>query len=418
MKRYAPDRTASQPKPVERIEVDEGQVKARVILLILAVLISVAAFGWFFFKSTNVASGWHEIETVSSGKMNCSQDFRLDYYLGGSGLSASAELKTITSLYTQATEDAYIVFNAREYSVEKNNLHQLNKALNTPVQIHPALYQALEMIERLESRYLYLAPVYTEYNSLFFCNEDWETAGFDPHQNADIREYAAQAAAFAGNPEHVRIDLLGNNTAQLTVSDAYAAFAQENGIDCFADLYWMKNAFIIDYLAQVLESNGYNRGALSSYDGYSRCLSAEQLSYSQQFFDRQPNGKVYKAARLNYTGGTNLVCLRSFPLNPGKELLYYGFADGTIRSAHVDIADGLNKTAIPTLAAASRSVGCAEMLLKLLPFYIAEEWDQEAACQLTTEEIYPVFAVGRQLWQTGPYVTVDELLEGYSVAEK
>ncbi len=413
MKRYAPDRTSAQPKPVERVEVNEGQVKARIILLILAVVISLAAFGWFLFSRTNVANGWREIEVASSGKMNASQSFRLDYYLGGSGISAAAELKAVTALYTQATEDAYIVFNAREYSVTKDNLHQLSKAVNTPVKVHPALYQALEKVVEQESRYLYLAPVYTEYNSLFFCNDDWETTGFDPYQNADIREYAAQVAAFAASPEHVRIELLGDNTAQLTVSEAYAAFATENGIDCFADFYWMKNAFIIDYLAQVLEENGYNRGALSSYDGFSRCLSEARLSYSQQLFDLQPSGKVYRAARMNYPGGTSLVCLRSFPLNPEKELFYYQFADGTIRTAHADLADGLSKTAIPTLVATSPTATCTDILLKLLPIYIAENWNEEALRQLPAEEIYPVYTADKQIYQTSPYVTLDDILQGY-----
>lgn len=417
MKRTAPDRTAYQPQPVERVEVEEGHIKARIIFLILAVVIAIVAFGWALSKTTGVATGWREIEVTSTGTMNCSQDFRLDYYLGGSGISAAAELKAITAMYTQATETAYSVFNAREFSVDKNNLYQLNKQVNSPVEIHPALYRALETVERLESRALYLAPVYTEYNSLFFCNDDWETAGFDPLQNPDIREYVAQVAAFAADPAHVQIRLLGNNTAQLTVSDAYAAFAAENGIDCYADFYWMKNAFIIDYLAATLEAAGYNRGTISSYDGYSRCLSEEKLQYSYEFFDRQANGKVYNAASLNYTGGTSMVCLRNFPLNPKKELRYYQFQDGTIRSAHVDITDGLSKASIPTLAATSRTLPCAEIVLRLLPLYAAEQWNEAGVQQLPQEDIFPVYCVDGLICQTSPHVTVDEVLQGYRLEQ-
>jgi len=414
MKRQAPDRTAHQPKPVERVELNEGQVKARIIFLILAVMIAIAAFGWVIFSRTHVNTGWREIEVASDGTMNCSQDFQFNYYLGGSGMSAAAELKAITLLYTQATEDAYNIFNARELSPDLNNLFQINLNPNKPVKVDPALYAALDTFDRLGSRYLFLAPMYSEYHSLFFCNDDWETAGYDPVQNPDIRAYAAQVAAFAADPEHIRIELLGEDTIQLTVSDVYAAFAQENGIERYVDFYWMKNAFIIDYLAQTLEAAGYDRGVISSYDGFSRCLGEERLGYSHQLFDLR-EGKAYRAVTMNYPGGTNLVCLRSFPLNPQKELYYYQFKDGSFRTAHVDLADGISKAALPTLAASSRSASCAEMLLQLVPFYAADAWSGEAHTVLPAKGIYPISIVDRVVCQSGDQVALSGLYEGYVI---
>ena len=284
MKRTAPDRTAYQPKPVERVEVHEGNIKARIILLILAILIAVIAFSFAIGSATKVDTGWREIE-ADTAEMNCSQDFEFNYYLGGSGISATAEIKAIVSLYTHATETAYRVFNTQEVFEGTNNLFFLNRNINTPVQVDPLLYQAFELIHRLESRYVYLAPVYAEYHSLFYCNDDWETVGYDPYQNADMAGYFQQVADFARDPASVNVELLGNNTLQLNVSEAYAAFAKENGVVNYVDFYWMKDAFIIDYLAQVMEDNGYNRGAISSYDGFVRTLSAGQLSYSFNLYD-------------------------------------------------------------------------------------------------------------------------------------
>ncbi|MBR4068549.1 MAG: hypothetical protein IKK08_08005 [Clostridia bacterium] len=414
MKRQAPDRTAYQPKPVEQVEVNEGKVKARIILLILAVVIAIVAFGWVIFSRTHVNTGWREIEVASDGTMNCSQDFQFNYYLGGSGMSAAAELKAITLLYTEATEKAYNIFNAHELSPELNNLFQLNLNPNKPIKVDPALYAALETVDRLDSRYLFLAPMYSEYHSLFFCNDDWETAGYDPVQNPDIREYAAQVAAFAADPGQINIQLMGDDTVQLTVSESYTAFAKENGIDCYADFYWMKNAFIIDYLANTMEDAGYNRGVISSYDGFSRCLGEEKLAYSHQLFDLQ-DGKAYRAATMDYSGGTNLVCLRSFPLNRQKELYYYRFKDGSFRTAHVDIADGISKTALPTLAATSGTKSCAEILLRLLPFYATETWTGEVHKTLPAEGIYPVSITDRVVCQSGTQVSLSDLYEGYRI---
>jgi hypothetical protein len=415
MKRTAPDRTAYQPKPVERVELDEKNTKARITLVILAIVIAVIAFAYALGSSTGVDHGWREIEADGAKGMTCAQDFQFNYYLGGSGISAAAELKAITNLYTQAAQTAYYAFNTQEAGQETNNLFYLNRNVNTPVQVDAALYQAFEKVNALGSRYVFLAPVYAEYHNLFFCTQDWETAGFDPHQNADIREYAAQVAAFARDPGHVRIDLMGENTLQLTASEEYLAFARENGIVNLVDFYWMKDAFIIDYLAQVMEENGYNRGAISSYDGFVRCLSADQLGYSFHAYDLLAGATVCKAARLNYSGGTSLVHLHDFPLNKLKEIYFYQFADGTVRTPYVDLADGLDKAALPALIGTSRSVGCAEMLMRLMPFYAADALDAEGLHGLRAQGVYPLYCMEKSIVSTSPDVTLDEVFEGYHV---
>lgn len=412
MKRTAPDRTAYRPKPVERVEVEERHVKGRTILLVIAIVVAVGAFVHVISTFTHVDTGWREIEANTS-EMNCSQDFVFHYDLGASGMSAIAENRALVSLYTEATEKAYRVFNSQEAFPQ--NLVVLNRNVNVPVQVDPVLYQAFELIDRLGSRYVYLAPVYAEYHNLFFCNDDWETEGYDPYQNADMSEYFAQVAAFARNPEDIRVELLGDNILQLTVSEEYAAFAMENGIVNYVDFYWMKDAFIIDYLAQVMEDNGYNRGAISSYDGFVRCLGEEQLGYSYYFYDLLKDSVACNAARLNYQGGTSLVYLHSFPINADKEIYYYQFRDGTVRTAYADIADGKSKAVTPAMIATSRTVGCAETLLRLLPLYATDTLNAEGLSQLSAEGIFPLYSVEKRIITTSPDVMLDEVLEGYQV---
>lgn len=415
MKRTAPDRTAFQPKPVDRVEVHDRHAGVRVILAALAIVVAVAAFACALGALTHIDQGWREIEVSSSGEMNCSQDFIFSYDLGGSGISAAAELKMITALYTEATERAYRAFNVYEAGEGADNLYALNRCVNTPVQVDPLLYQAFEQVERLGSRYVYLAPVYAEYHSLFFCNEDWETQGFDPYQNEDVRLFAEQAAAFARSPADVRVELLGNSTLRLTVSDAYLAFAAQYGIVNLVDFYWMKNAFIIDALSQVMEDAGYHRGVISSYDGFVRSLSAPQLSYSYNLYDQPQGRQVCRAARLSYTGGTSLVNLRSFPLNRQKEICFYLFEDGTVRTAHADLKDGMSRSALPSLLATSHSAGCAETLLRLLPFYVAETLDEEGLMTLVKQGIFPLYPLNGCIVATDSSVTLSDVAEGYQV---
>ena len=58
----------------------------------------------------------------------------------------------------------------------------------------------------------------------------------------------------------------------MSVSDDYLAFAEKNFISDFIDFSWMKNAFITDYVADVMIDNGYTLGSLTSYDGFTRNL--------------------------------------------------------------------------------------------------------------------------------------------------
>ena len=145
MKRTAANRNANHPKPVERVEVNETGTKKRIVLLIVAILVALGAFGYGISTLTKVETGWYVIEATSASEMNCAQDFVFRYQLGHSGVSAAAENKALTLLYTDATEKAYQIFNARENSLNFKNLYYLNRTPNKPVQVDAALYEAFEL---------------------------------------------------------------------------------------------------------------------------------------------------------------------------------------------------------------------------------------------------------------------------------
>ena len=77
------------------------------------------------------------------------------------------------------------------------------------------------------------------------------------------------------------LELLGGNQVKLNVADAYLQFAKANEITEFINFYWLKNAFIVDYMAEELEAAGFTGGIISSFDGFQRNLGATKGSYSQ-----------------------------------------------------------------------------------------------------------------------------------------
>ena len=92
-----------------------------------------------------------------------------------------------------------------------------------------------------------------------------------PDDDAAEKKTAA-VAAFTQNPDDISLELSGENQVCLHVSDAYQAYAAEMGYTAYLDFFWMKNAFLIDYLADTIRGEGYQLGIISSKDGF-RALS-------------------------------------------------------------------------------------------------------------------------------------------------
>ena len=246
-------------KPVTRIELSEKNIKQRVILLVVLLAIAAAALFTGVRELLKVEPGIQEIE-VASQKPNCSQEFVLMYDFSDYGGSAANVNRELNRIYGAATEKAFALFSPDVEDATTANLFLVNRHVNETVTVDPVLYRAFEQIREAGNRCIYLAPAYVEYNRIFLCENEQEAAMYDPAFNEEQREYLLELSGFVSDPEHIDLELLPENVVRLNISQEYLAFAQEYGIETFLDFGWMKNAFIADYLAQVLTENGFTRG--------------------------------------------------------------------------------------------------------------------------------------------------------------
>lgn len=376
---------------------------AAIVLLAVGVVALVYAITGLFTSKR----GWQRIEAPSSAETNCAGDFVLLYDLGSSGVSVSAEKRGVTEAYSDAAVAAYRLFESRSAFEGVHNLWYINHHPNETVDVDPALYRALEQVQDAGDRTLYLGPVYEIYNGLFSCDSDAQTADYDPLQNEALREYFARCAAFGGDPASVDVQLLGEGEIRLAVSEEYLAFAREQEIESFLDFGWMKNAFLADCLADALADAGYTRFALSSFDGFVRNL-CQGDSFGLALYERG-----VQIGSMAYTAPMSVVCLKSYPLEPLDRLHYYRLADGTMRTAYLDPADGLCRSALDDLTVCSREGGCAETALALAPLYVAEEMDTQALSALSAEGIFFVRCGDGEAVCNDPDVTFD-MAEGYT----
>lgn len=399
-------------RPVEKIEVSSRHVKPRAIAAVVCLLVGVAALVYAFVRLLSADAGWQEVETNTGGELNCGDDFVLLYEIGAGDASAAAESRALRSLYTDACEKAYQLFTDDVTYDGVHNVRYLNLHPNETVEVDPVLYDAFAKVEDAGSRSIYLAPVHELYDGIFACTDDAQLIDYDPATNDDIQAFYSEICAFANDPSSVEIRLLGDNRLELFVSDEYLTYAAEQDITSLVDFSYLKNAFITDFLAQTLEDAGYTHGALSSYDGFVRCLDARpDASYSLSLYD-WVGGAAYGVASVDYEGVCSFVTMRAFPANSRDSLRIYVCADNTTRTEYLDPADAFSKSATPSLTAYSSDATCAAIALSMEPVYVADALSQDALGDLLEDGIYSIYCEDQTIYYNDQNLNLSALYQG------
>lgn len=388
---------------LHHFELSEKNRTVRWVLIIILLAVAAVAVIIGLMSALQTPTGWHTVEP-SSTKLNCSDEFLLQYEYGAGEQSATAESKALELLYGNAVETAWLLFYNEAGASELTGLYALNQHPNEEITVDGALYTALAQVKENGTRALYLAPVYAAYDRVFHSADAIIAEDNDPTQNPELRDYVFRLAGFANDPESVELELNSENRVTLRVSEEYLAFAKENELEFFLDFGWLRNAFVIDYMAQTLEDNGFTNGYFISVDGFTRNLDRRDTAYSFNLFD---GGKT--AGVMEYRGATSIAFLRSYPMYEEDAARYYTFADGRTVTALIDPGDGQSKTSADQLVSYSKEVGCGELALSMLPLYVADDFDESLINELTEKEVYSIWFEGKELHhnQKDLSVTVD-----------
>ena len=388
-----PRREREAPR-IQRIELSEKDTRLRWILVGALLVIGMVAIAIGVNSCISAQSGWQEVQ-VSSGGLNCSDDFAFNYCYGQAGIDPTLERRQVVDIYGDAVVKGYTLFNT-DVEGATDGLSAINAHPNEAVTVDKALYDALAQVVKAESRYIYLAPVYTDYDAVFRADSEVQAAALDPSKDGELGAFALEAATFAGDPAHISLELLEGTQVKLQVSQEYLTFVQEYAIDNLLDFGWMKNAFIIDYLAERMIADGHTNGYIASYDGYTRNLDSRGLSYSFNLFDRLRND-IYLPAVWEYDTVMSIVFLRNYPMSSRDSGDYYLYSDRTITHGFIDLADGLCRTSTDNLVSYSESASCAQIALSIAPVFIGETVDTDALAAMTGSGIYSIWFDGGKL---------------------
>ena len=332
--------------------------RLKVIFVILAAVTAVAI--GLFMRSLRTDTGWREIEANPGNEATAASSFTFMYRMESE--AGGADYNAVKNAYTAAAKKAYQIFDIYGEHEGVSGLYSLNTSAGTAVKLEPELYRALELMEEHGSRLHYLAPVYSEYDEIFLAADESTAAAHDPNRSEETAAYFRELTAFTNDPAHVNVELLGDNTARLSVSAEYAEFASENGIAAFVDLYWLKNAFIMDMLEEAIVSTGYTNGYIVSDDGLSDCLSRNEEPYAISI--RDFDGETISIpARINYTGPMRFVGLHDYTSEKIYTDYYFEYSDHSFVTPYIDPETGFNKSSCRDLLVFGREKSCAELML-------------------------------------------------------
>ena len=398
---------------MEKIQLSGEHLTLRLIAAAVFLVLGGTALAYALTQLLSPKPGWQTVEAGASGEANCGGEFVFLYELGAAGVSVSAENKALTRLYSDACGRMFQVFHTQESFEGVTNLRDVNLHPNETLTVDEVLYRAFETVQRYGDRTVYLGPVYERYNGLFSCTDDSQLTDFDPYLSEEVREEYAAAAAFANDPRSVDLRLLGDGRVCLYVSEEYLAYARQKEIGRYLDFGWLTNAFVIDYLAQVLAENGYTCGSISSYDGFVRNLDGRALEYALNLYDFS-DGTIYPAGVMRYRGPRSMAYLRDYPLSAADGRRMYLLKSGEVRTGYLSAGDGRCRSAAHDLIAWSDTAGCAEIALRLAPVYVADTLDIPALEALADRGIHSVRMENRVICGTDPDLTLTDLCEGYS----
>ncbi len=417
MSRYAKDkRDLPHPRPVEKIELSGEHTLRRFIAAGLFLLIGGAALAYAFLRMMTPDTGWQAIQASASGGPNCGEEFVFLYELGAGELSVSAENKAVSLIYTEACRKAFQLFHTTEGFEGVVNLYELSRRPNEVLEVDGALYDAFDAVREAGDRTVYLGPVYARYGDVFYCRDDAQLVDFDPRLSEAVAEEYAAVAAYAADPGHIGMELLGENKLRLRVSEEYLAYAGREGIERFLDFGWMKNAFITDYLAKALEEGGFTHGSISSFDGFCRCLDSRPGSYSLNLYGRLRGGAVH-AGVMEYQGPMSLVSFRAFPVDVSDGRRFYQLSGGQFRTQYLDPADGLCRNAVDSMVCYASGRGCAQLAMEAGPLFIADGFREDLAGELAERDVQLVWCRDRDIRATDPKLSVKDLRQDYTLTK-
>ena len=247
----------------------------RLILFVVLIAAGAAAFSIAFMQLTKQKTGISIIdEYPSEDAKRYGLDFELYYDLQGSNTEIKELKKALSELYSTRLTYLYKLTDPENEYENMKNIATINNNAGTAVSVDETLYNMLKSaysITESDEAYNVFAGAFYKYFTQIVYSDD--PLSDDPlvckENRALISSVLETEKTFA--PELVFDDT--SKTITLMIPDGYKTNEYTEGMQVL-DLNYLRNAFIVNDLKEVLNEKGYGNGFILTRDGITAALSS------------------------------------------------------------------------------------------------------------------------------------------------
>ena len=370
-------------KPVEKVELKENNIKVRIIIVSIVFIIGISAFIYGLISLFNGEKGYQKIN-IGDDNSYMASDLSFSYNIGVNPNRSNRELKDLINLYSNYVEYSYKVLDPYNEYNNINNIYYLSKHPNELVKVEPILYNALkEISDNNLLYYTYLEPLYYQTTSIILGKEEGLDS-YSPLHNNEVKKYYEDIYSYIID-SNISIELFDDYNVKLNVKNDYLSFINSNNIDYIFSLGYLKNAVMVDYIADSLINKGFTYGIISSNDGYTRILG-DNDEYSYSILDY--NNRSYIAANASFKGEYAIVNLRNYSYYSNENTRICSYNDEIYSYYISKKLEYLNtEKSLIMYKEKSKSLTIALSMIEL--FF--NEYDKEVISKLALNNIYTIY---------------------------
>ena len=250
----------------------------RLVLFLFAAALAVFSFTYGVKMIGHKDPGWQTIEAdVQKGHVTYTAGLTLQYWAEGSGAEIRDLTERVKKVYSDSLYRNVELLDARNTYEDSVNLASLNEQEGRKVTVSKTLARvlakALEKTEENAGYSVFAGALNDEWQTLLYLENPQD---FDPAVNGDQADRIARLTELINTPETFSLEISEKGEEAeicLRVSPAYQKAIEEMEISApVLDLGVLRDAVLIDLVAEDLRGAGFTEGVLFSKSGLSMLL--------------------------------------------------------------------------------------------------------------------------------------------------
>ena len=300
---------------------EKKSIIIRSILFVLVIILFGVALT-FLILNTRTKSGMKKIDATTTQISRAPSSYSLYYVLEDvEGMKASDMENRVIAAYSEAIDTMLPLLDTSEEYEGINNLYYINNHINEDIVLDPMLYNVLKEVYDIDPRYLYLGNLYEFYNNLRYTPEPLEIQTYDPFVSLEMKALVDEFVNYNG----ISLKFKSNNTIRLSITDDYVLL-QESDHPRYIDLGPLTDAYILDYVKELMVKNYLFNGYIYCSDGYIVDFgNKKKIDYSIPLLVDKKGSYIQK-------GSIKMASSHSY-------VIQYGFVDDTLRQYEIKSND-------------------------------------------------------------------------------